>query len=166
MKLNERGLLVVISGPSGVGKDTVRKALFERPDHNLVYSVSMTTRPMRPGEVDGKDYYAGEVTAVVTVSDNNFATDSPVTASQGTIAGAWAKGSNSYTRSVVYKDTPSGQTANLSFEVYDELYKRGLSVDAAAIEATVRDMNLLKSWETGLTTDMNDHREDHDAEAE
>ncbi len=57
MKLNERGLLVVISGPSGVGKGTVRKALFERPDHNLVYSVSMTTRPMRPGEVDGKDYY-------------------------------------------------------------------------------------------------------------
>lgn len=57
MKLNERGLLVVISGPSGVGKGTVRKALFERPGHNLVYSVSMTTRPMRPGEVDGKDYY-------------------------------------------------------------------------------------------------------------
>ena len=44
--------------------------------------------------------------------------------------------------------------------------KRGLSVDVAAIEATVREMNLLKSWETGLTTDMNDHREDHDAEAE
>ena len=57
MKLNERGLLVVISGPSGVGKGTVRKALFERPGHNLVYSVSMTTRPKRPGEVDGKDYY-------------------------------------------------------------------------------------------------------------
>ncbi|MBR7188374.1 MAG: holin [Clostridia bacterium] len=50
--------------------------------------------------------------------------------------------------------------------VKDELDKRGLSVDAAAIEATVREMNLLKSWETGLTTDMNDHREDHDAEAE
>ena len=50
--------------------------------------------------------------------------------------------------------------------VEDELDKRGLSVDAAAIEATVREMNLLKSWETGLTTDMNDHREDHDAEAE
>jgi guanylate kinase len=57
MKLNERGLLVVISGPSGVGKGTVRKALFNMPGHNLTYSVSMTTRNMRPGEVDGKDYY-------------------------------------------------------------------------------------------------------------
>ena len=57
MKLNERGLLVVISGPSGVGKGTVRKALFDIPKHNLTYSLSMTTRKMRPGEVDGKDYY-------------------------------------------------------------------------------------------------------------
>ena len=57
MKLNNRGLLIVISGPSGVGKGTVRKALFEKTDHNLTYSVSMTTRKIRPGEVDGKDYY-------------------------------------------------------------------------------------------------------------
>ena len=57
MKLNQRGLLVVISGPSGVGKGTVRKALFEMTNHNLVYSVSMTTRTPRPGEVDGVDYY-------------------------------------------------------------------------------------------------------------
>lgn len=57
MKLNDRGLLVVISGPSGVGKGTVRKALFNMPKHNLTYSVSMTTRKMRPGEVDGVDYY-------------------------------------------------------------------------------------------------------------
>ena len=57
MKLNDRGLLIVISGPSGVGKGTVRKALFNMPKHNLTYSVSMTTRKIRPGEVDGKDYY-------------------------------------------------------------------------------------------------------------
>ncbi len=57
MKLNDRGLLIVISGPSGVGKGTVRKALFDMPNHNLTYSVSMTTRKIRPGEVDGKDYY-------------------------------------------------------------------------------------------------------------
>lgn len=57
MKLNERGLLIVISGPSGVGKGTVRRALFEIPNHDLTYSVSMTTRKPRPGEVDGVDYY-------------------------------------------------------------------------------------------------------------
>lgn len=57
MKLNERGLLVVISGPSGVGKGTIRKALFNMPDNNFVYSVSMTTRQPRPGEVDGVDYF-------------------------------------------------------------------------------------------------------------
>ncbi len=57
MKLNDRGLLIVLSGPSGVGKGTVRKALFNMPGHNLEYSISMTTRKQRPGEVDGKDYY-------------------------------------------------------------------------------------------------------------
>ena len=57
MKLNDRGLLVVISGPSGVGKGTVRKALFEMPKHNLTDSISMTTRKKGEGEVDGKDYY-------------------------------------------------------------------------------------------------------------
>jgi len=57
VKLNQDGLLVVISGPSGVGKGTVRQALFDMKGHNLVYSVSMTTRQPRAGEVDGVDYY-------------------------------------------------------------------------------------------------------------
>ncbi len=57
MKLDDRGLLIVISGPSGVGKGTVRKALFAREKHNLEYSVSMTTRLPRVGEFDGTDYF-------------------------------------------------------------------------------------------------------------
>lgn len=55
--MSERGLLIVLSGPSGVGKGTVRKAIFERDDNEFQYSVSMTTRKMRAGEVDGVDYY-------------------------------------------------------------------------------------------------------------
>ncbi len=57
MKLNKKGLLVVISGPSGVGKGTVREALFKREGHDLVYSVSMTTRKPRVGEENGREYY-------------------------------------------------------------------------------------------------------------
>src|SRR5487761_372165 len=51
----KRGLLIVISGPSGVGKDTLIKSLLEH-DPNLRYSVSCTTRSPRPNEVDGVDY--------------------------------------------------------------------------------------------------------------
>jgi len=51
----KRGLLIVISGPSGVGKDTLIKRLLEL-DTNLRYSVSCTTRKPRPGERDGVDY--------------------------------------------------------------------------------------------------------------
>ncbi|MDD3842739.1 MAG: guanylate kinase [Candidatus Izemoplasmatales bacterium] len=57
MKLNERGLLVVMSGPSGVGKGTIRKALFQMPENNFCYSVSMTTRKPRVGEINGVDYF-------------------------------------------------------------------------------------------------------------
>jgi guanylate kinase len=50
-----RGLLIVISGPSGVGKDTLIRRLFDK-DHNLRKTVSYTTRRPRPGEVQGVDY--------------------------------------------------------------------------------------------------------------
>ena len=55
--MSERGLLIVFSGPSGVGKGTVRQEIFSTPDHKFEYSVSMTTRAQRPGDVDGKDYF-------------------------------------------------------------------------------------------------------------
>ena len=58
--IKERGLLIVLSGPSGVGKGTVRKELFSQPDTNYEYSISMTTRKPREGEVNGVDYFFKE----------------------------------------------------------------------------------------------------------
>lgn len=55
MKMN-KGILFVISAPSGCGKGTILKEIFERVD-NLHYSVSATTRKPREGEVDGVNYY-------------------------------------------------------------------------------------------------------------
>ncbi|MFS0590674.1 guanylate kinase [Cytobacillus horneckiae] len=55
--MKEKGLLIVLSGPSGVGKGTVRKEIFSQPDTAFEYSISMTTRQPREGEVDGVDYF-------------------------------------------------------------------------------------------------------------
>ncbi|MGM0419409.1 MAG: guanylate kinase [Bacillota bacterium] len=52
----KKGILFVLSGPSGVGKGTVLDKIFDKYQ-DIEYSVSMTTREPRPGEVDGEDYY-------------------------------------------------------------------------------------------------------------
>ncbi len=54
--MKKRGKLVVISGPSGVGKSTVIARAIEGAD-NVRFSVSATTRPPRPGEEDGREYF-------------------------------------------------------------------------------------------------------------
>ncbi len=80
-----RGLMLVLSSPSGAGKSTISKALLER-DADITMSVSMTTRPMRPGEVEGRDYIfadqekfdamaaAGEFLEHATVFENSYGT--------------------------------------------------------------------------------------------
>ncbi|KRM77363.1 guanylate kinase [Secundilactobacillus collinoides] len=55
--MTKRGMLIVLSGPSGVGKGTVRKALFDEGDTDFQYSISMTTRQPREGEKNGVDYF-------------------------------------------------------------------------------------------------------------
>ena len=79
------GKCIVLSGPSGVGKDTVLHELFSR-DPRLRYSISYTTRPPRPGEVDGVSYTfvdeesfrrleeQGEFLETATVHGNRYGT--------------------------------------------------------------------------------------------
>lgn len=83
--VERRGLMFVLSSPSGAGKTTLSRMLIaETPDLDM--SVSATTRPMRPGEVDGKDYYFvdqarfeqmvanGELLESATVFGNRYGT--------------------------------------------------------------------------------------------
>lgn len=84
--MTKRGMLIVLSGPSGVGKGTVRKAIFDQPGNDFQYSISMTTRKPRPGEVNGKDYFfvskeefeqkiqAGEMLEYAEYVDNYYGT--------------------------------------------------------------------------------------------
>ncbi|HHB83851.1 MAG TPA: guanylate kinase [Devosia sp.] len=56
MDLTRRGVMLVIASPSGAGKSSITRRLLAEQE-NLSMSVSITTRPMREGEVDGKDYH-------------------------------------------------------------------------------------------------------------
>lgn len=60
----KKGKMIIISGPSGVGKKTIIDQFINKPELNLQYSISMTTRKQRLNEVNGKDYYF--------VSDEDF----------------------------------------------------------------------------------------------
>jgi len=86
--MKSKGLLLVVSGPSGAGKGTICNLLRERLPE-LAYSVSVTTRAPRPGEVDGKDYFfktvdevkdmifRGELLEHARVYDNYYGTPKP-----------------------------------------------------------------------------------------
>lgn len=67
--INMVGKFIVISGPGGVGKDTVAKELVKRT--KAIYSISMTTRKMRHNEVEGRDYFFVDVKTIEDNIENN-----------------------------------------------------------------------------------------------
>jgi guanylate kinase len=70
--MTRKGILFVISGPSGVGKGTVREALLEGRD-DIQVSISASTRPPRSGEIDGRDYFfIDRDTFLKQVEDDQF----------------------------------------------------------------------------------------------
>lgn len=70
--LNRRGVLFALSSPSGAGKTTISRKMLAA-DSELALSISATTRPMRPGEVDGVDYHFVDVaTFKQMVADDAF----------------------------------------------------------------------------------------------
>ena len=84
-QVSRRGMMLVLSSPSGAGKSTISRALLANHD-NLTMSISATTRSIRPGEVDGKDYMfidqakfdamvtKGEFLEYATVFGNSYGT--------------------------------------------------------------------------------------------
>jgi guanylate kinase len=83
--IHRLGFLLVLSSPSGAGKTTITRRLLER-DSTLSLSVSVTTRPARPGEIEGRDYFfidrprfdsmiaAGELLEHATVFGHRYGT--------------------------------------------------------------------------------------------
>lgn len=141
--MSERGLLIVLSGPSGVGKGTVRKAIFESDDNDFQYSVSMTTRNKREGEIEGVDYYfrtreefealieAGEMLEYAEYVGNYYGT--PL--------------------SYVQKTLDQGQDVFLEIEVQGAKQVKEKVPDGVFIFLTPPDLAELRSRITGRGTD-------------
>lgn len=142
----ERGLLIVLSGPSGVGKGTVRKHIFENYNNDFDYSVSMTTRKKREGETEGIDYYFRTKEQFEQLIEDD-----------GLLEYAEYVG-NYYGTPLQYvnETLDSGRDVFLEIEVQGALKVRDKVPDAIFIFLSPPGLNELKSRIVGRGTDSND----------
>lgn len=139
--MNKKGILIVISGFSGVGKGTVVKKLIEKYQYSL--SVSATTREPRPGEVDGKDYYFKTVAEFENLIDYN-----------GFIE--WAQYVENYygtPRKFVEDELEKGNNVILEIEVQGAMRVKEQYPNAVLIFLTAPDAHSLKNRLEGRGTE-------------
>lgn len=139
--MNKKGVLIVISGFSGVGKGTVVKKLIEKYQYSL--SVSATTRAPRPGEVDGKDYFFKTVDEFRNLIDYN-----------GFIE--WAQYVENYygtPRKFVEDELDRGNNVILEIEVQGAMKIKEQYPDAVLIFLTAPDAHSLKERLEGRGTE-------------
>lgn len=139
--MNKKGVLIVISGFSGVGKGTVVKKLIEKYNYSL--SVSATTREPRPGEVDGKDYYFKTVAEFENLIDYN-----------GFIE--WAQYVENYygtPRKFVEDEIEKGNNVILEIEVQGAMRVKEQYPNAVLIFLTAPDAHSLKERLEGRGTE-------------
>ena len=139
--MNKKGVLIVISGFSGVGKGTVVKKLIEKYGYSL--SVSATTREPRLGEVDGKDYYFKSVAEFQNLIDYN-----------GFIE--WAQYVENYygtPRKFVEEEMEKGNNVILEIEVQGAMRVKEQYPNAVLIFLTAPDAHSLKERLEGRGTE-------------
>ncbi len=139
--MNKKGVLIVISGFSGVGKGTVVKKLIEKYGYSL--SISATTRQPRPGEVDGKDYYFKTVAEFENLIDYN-----------GFIE--WAQYVENYygtPRKFVEDEIEKGNNVILEIEVQGAMRVKEQYPNAVLIFLTAPDAHSLKARLEGRGTE-------------
>ena len=139
--MKKKGVLIVISGFSGVGKGTVVKKLVEKYDYSL--SVSATTRAPRPGEIDGKDYHFKTVEEFENLIDYN-----------GFIE--WAQYVENYygtPRKFVEEELEQGHNVILEIEVQGAMHIKEQYPDAVLIFITAPNALTLKERLEGRGTE-------------
>lgn len=131
---NKKGVLVLFSGPSGVGKDTVLDVVFSK-DNTIQKSISLTTRDIRENEVDGKDYFFVNADTFKEMIDN------------GEVLEFAQYGKNLYgtPKAPVDKWLSEGKTVILKIEVQGARQIKKLYPDAVGIFVLPPSMNELEN---------------------